>query len=115
MACVYPDARTPLELWENVLAQRRAFRRIPRERLRVEDYWSTDPGAPTPDKMDLLTVVEHEMGHELGLPDVDPTSNPTDLMASTLATGVRRQPSTQDVDAVFAHLSKTPLMVMGSM
>jgi hypothetical protein len=77
--------------------------------------WSTDPGAPTPDKMDLLTVVEHEMGHELGLPDVDPTSNPTDLMASTLATGVRRQPSTQDVDAVFAHLPKTPLTVMGSM
>ena len=27
MACVYPDARSPGELWENVLAQRRAFRR----------------------------------------------------------------------------------------
>ena len=25
MACVYPDARSPGELWENVLAQRRAF------------------------------------------------------------------------------------------
>jgi hypothetical protein len=77
--------------------------------------WSTDPDAPTPDKIDLLTVVEHELGHELGLPDVDPSSNPTDLMASTLPTGVRRQPSTQDVDAVFAHLSKTPLRVMASM
>ena len=42
MACVYPDARTPGELWENVLAQRRAFRRIPPERLRLEDYFSTD-------------------------------------------------------------------------
>ncbi len=48
MACVYPDARTPGELWENVLAQRRAFRRIPPERLRTEDYFSADPG--TPDK-----------------------------------------------------------------
>jgi enediyne polyketide synthase len=38
MACRYPDARTPRELWENVLAQRRAFRRIPSERLRLEDY-----------------------------------------------------------------------------
>jgi enediyne polyketide synthase len=43
MACRYPDARTPLELWENVLAQRRAFRGIPTERLRLDDYGSTDP------------------------------------------------------------------------
>jgi enediyne polyketide synthase len=42
MACRYPDARSPLELWENVLAQRQSFRRIPRERLRYEDYYSPD-------------------------------------------------------------------------
>ncbi len=42
MACRYPDARSPAELWENVLAQRRAFRRMPPERLRLEDYFSTD-------------------------------------------------------------------------
>src|SRR5215471_13749286 len=46
MACQYPDARTPTELWENVLAQRRAFRRIPPERLRLEDYFPTQPGHP---------------------------------------------------------------------
>ena len=46
MACRYPDARSPIELWENVLAQRRAFRRIPPERLRLEDYWSADRQAP---------------------------------------------------------------------
>jgi enediyne polyketide synthase len=46
MACVYPDARSPGELWENVLAQRRAFRRVPPERLRLEDYFSADPHAP---------------------------------------------------------------------
>ncbi|MBX3669586.1 MAG: SDR family NAD(P)-dependent oxidoreductase [Rhodocyclaceae bacterium] len=38
MACVFPDARSPRELWENVLARRRAFRRVPAERLRLEDY-----------------------------------------------------------------------------
>ena len=42
MACQFPDARSPIELWENVLAQRRAFRRIPSERLSLEDYWSDD-------------------------------------------------------------------------
>jgi enediyne polyketide synthase len=46
MACCYPDARTPVELWENVLAQRRAFRRLPPERLRLEDYFSNDFNAP---------------------------------------------------------------------
>lgn len=38
MACRYADARTPAELWENVLARRRAFRRIPAERLGLDDY-----------------------------------------------------------------------------
>jgi enediyne polyketide synthase len=46
MACRYPDARSPRELWENVLARRQAFRRIPPERLRLEDYFSSDPDAP---------------------------------------------------------------------
>lgn len=46
IACRYPDANSPAELWENVLAGRRAFRRIPDERLRLEDYWSPDPAAP---------------------------------------------------------------------
>jgi enediyne polyketide synthase len=46
MACRYPEARTPAELWENVLAQRQAFRRMPSERLRLEDYLDKDPNAP---------------------------------------------------------------------
>jgi enediyne polyketide synthase len=46
MACIYPDARNPEQLWENVLAQRRAFRRLPPERLRLEDYFSADRQAP---------------------------------------------------------------------
>ncbi|MET9413626.1 type I polyketide synthase [Streptomyces klenkii] len=46
MACRYPDADTPEELWQNVLAGRRAFRRLPDERMRAEDYYSADPAAP---------------------------------------------------------------------
>lgn len=46
MACHYPDARSPTDLWENVLAQRRAFRSLPAERLRLEDYLSPDRTAP---------------------------------------------------------------------
>src|ERR671932_1273620 len=45
MACCYPDADSPSELWENVLAGRRAFRRIPPERLRLEDYFAADERA----------------------------------------------------------------------
>ncbi len=46
MACQYPDADSPQALWENVLAQRRAFRRMPPVRLDLDDYFSADPDAP---------------------------------------------------------------------
>src|SRR5262249_41268315 len=46
MACRYPDAASPQALWENALWQRRAFRRIPEERLRLADYLSTDRSTP---------------------------------------------------------------------
>jgi enediyne polyketide synthase len=45
-ACHYPDARSPSELWENILAGRRAFRRLPDCRLRLSDYLSDDPQQP---------------------------------------------------------------------
>ncbi len=48
------------------------------------------PGSAAAGQMDLLTVVEHELGHELGLNDVDPASHPADLMDMTLPTGTRR-------------------------
>lgn len=46
IACRYPDARSATELWENSLAQRRAFRRMPDARLRLDDYYSAERGAP---------------------------------------------------------------------
>ncbi|MFQ6009293.1 MAG: beta-ketoacyl synthase N-terminal-like domain-containing protein, partial [Candidatus Zixiibacteriota bacterium] len=53
MACCFPDAATPEELWQNVLAQRQSFRRIPPERLRYEDYVSPDRSATD------LTYIAH--------------------------------------------------------
>jgi enediyne polyketide synthase len=46
MACRFPDANSPGELWENVLAQRQSFRRIPPERLRLEDYLTSQRSIP---------------------------------------------------------------------
>jgi len=48
MGCWYPDAPTPARLWENVLARRRAFRRLPQQRLPLDSYF--DPDARAPDK-----------------------------------------------------------------
>jgi subtilisin-like proprotein convertase family protein len=45
-------------------------------------------------KMDLLTVVAHELGHVLGLED---NQDAGDLMAETLSLGVRRLPTPNDV------------------
>jgi enediyne polyketide synthase len=38
MACRYAEARSPRQLWENVLVQRRSFRRLPPVRLNLADY-----------------------------------------------------------------------------
>ncbi|GID33052.1 type I polyketide synthase [Paractinoplanes brasiliensis] len=46
IACRYPDATSPKELWENAVAGRRAFRRLPDVRMRLEDYWDADRSAP---------------------------------------------------------------------
>jgi enediyne polyketide synthase len=58
LACRFPDAASPGELWENVLAGRRAFRRLPDERVRLADYYS--PNAATPDHFDttMAAVIE---------------------------------------------------------
>jgi hypothetical protein len=47
---------------------------------------------PAAGRMDLLTVVMHELGHIAGLDDLDATGGPEQLMTGLLATGVRRLP-----------------------
>ena len=44
-------------------------------------------------RMDLLTVVMHELGLVMGLHDIDPALEPHSLMTDILATGVRRKPA----------------------
>ncbi len=43
MACRYPGAGNVHQLWENILARRRQFRRFPAARLSLEDYFDPDP------------------------------------------------------------------------
>ncbi|MCS6850698.1 MAG: Ig-like domain-containing protein, partial [Gemmataceae bacterium] len=52
--------------------------------------WSVDPWVVQPGRVDLLTVVMHELGHVLGLGSLDPQVYADDLMTATLAPGVRR-------------------------
>jgi hypothetical protein len=49
------------------------------------------------DRIDLLTVVEHELGHVLGLDDLAAATN--DLMSGLLGAGMRRNLSHQDAIA----------------
>ena len=46
LACRYPEASTPRQLWENILARRRQFRRFPDCRLPLADYYDPDPTVP---------------------------------------------------------------------
>src|SRR5581483_4860423 len=46
LGCWYPGARGPRQLWENIVARRREFRRFPDCRLPVADYFDADPAAP---------------------------------------------------------------------
>ncbi len=71
--------------------------------------WLAAPSSPASGHEDLLKVVMHELGHVLGLGDLNPATSPTDLMAETLATGVRRLPSLLDVTAVSAAPAGTTL------
>jgi enediyne polyketide synthase len=43
MACRYPEADDPSQLWRNVMSRRRSFRRIPPQRLPLADYGGADP------------------------------------------------------------------------
>ncbi len=55
------------------------------------------PASAAAEEVDLATVLEHELGHVLGLPD---NAADGDLMDITLGLGVRRVPSVADLDAI---------------
>jgi len=45
LGCCYPGSRSPQQLWENVLARRRQFRRFPDCRLPLAEYFHEDIAA----------------------------------------------------------------------
>ena len=55
--------------------------------------------------MDLLTVVMHEMGHILGLPDIDDDKS-TGVMTDAIAAGTRRVGTAADLQALAFYLSQ---------
>src|SRR5262249_41246715 len=66
------------------------------------------PGSPAFGHMDLLTGVSHELGHLLGLDDLDPAGYARDVMTATLSAGERRLPGA--LDARLVRLPATPLL-----
>jgi hypothetical protein len=62
---------------------------------------------PLANRVDLLTVVGHELGHILGLPDVDPQAHPGDVMDDNLPPGVRRLPTAYDASLVLPQSGST--------
>jgi len=79
MACQYPDARSPTELWENVLAGRRAFRRLPPERLRAESYISAERGVPDHTYVTCAGLIEGYSFDRSGFRVAGDTYRQTDL------------------------------------
>ena len=58
--------------------------------------------SPAGGRIDLLTAVMHEMGHVLGLADLDYAANGENVMANVLSAGVRRQPLAGQADGAVA-------------
>ncbi|HTZ18452.1 MAG TPA: beta-ketoacyl synthase N-terminal-like domain-containing protein, partial [Dissulfurispiraceae bacterium] len=58
MACYYPDAPDLKSFWENILARRRAFRRIPDQRLPLSEYYDADPFAPDKTYANRAAVID---------------------------------------------------------
>jgi len=104
LACEYPDARSPIELWDNVLAQRRAFRRIPAGRLRAEDYLAADSHAPDKTYVAEAAVIEGYEFDRVGFRVAGSTYRSADL-AHWLALDVA---SRALADAGFANAAGVP-------
>jgi Ca2+-binding RTX toxin-like protein len=66
-------------------------------------------GSPAAGRMDLLTVLTHELGHVIGLADLDSGVHADDLMAGELTVGTRR--SASNVAALHNATASGPVAV----
>lgn len=73
--------------------------------IRGLSQWIADAQSPAFQRMDLLTVVLHEMGHVLGYSDQPAQRHHTTLMTETLPTGTRRLPGIGEASSVIRHPS----------
>jgi hypothetical protein len=74
--------------------------------------WSVDSTrSPAPGRVDLLTVVEHEMGNVLGFPE----TNGHDVMSKWLATGERRLPTSKPSTVTVSGLGSSSSSPTGSL
>ncbi len=64
-----------------------------------DDGWlyQATAGSDAAGKIDLLTVITHEMGHALGLTDAAASEQPVHLMTGVISEGERRMPSAADI------------------
>jgi hypothetical protein len=71
-----------------------------------EEFQTADLSATAAEalgRVDLLTVVLHELGHILGLDDLPSGTQPGQLMADSLAPSTRRLPDEETLDQLFAN------------
>jgi hypothetical protein len=61
-------------------------------------------------RVDLLTVILHELAHQLGGSDFDAGEFPNHLLAETLAPGQRRLPQAEDLDLLFSDADSIGLL-----
>jgi hypothetical protein len=67
-------------------------------------------GKSAASEVDLLTVLEHELGHIVGLPD---NALPGDLMNTSLGLGMRRTPTAADVSQLAGSTNATGSQPIG--
>jgi hypothetical protein len=58
--------------------------------------WSFERSGPADGRVDLLSVVVHELGHVLGFDHVVPSGSGVDFMGAVLSTGIRLTPIDSD-------------------